>query len=522
MPVEKTNLPPHEKHGAITSLSSDSLTNQRNHDVEERTPLCDDGLSAAQDNNQNRLLAVFDKQILNQANYLTSRQSAILKIVRGMSVPFSMSTGIPWYQPARDATSNKPLSIIFGVSTLITFAFGSMWASNEIITELKWHSPEEKRLFQNSPKKSIKTHILANLLGLFAAIPGTYTAYKFNNIHPFAFIVLGSSYLFKTNGFYKLLLWLIDQKQRYQLTRDCEQNALMQINQMLNNLDDTYNYLVTHPNIFLNHSKTSSERASGKLLLKLLNYRTDYNPAMTSEEHIKKLLVYASCIFPLISLTVNCLLTLEAGEFLFDSPIAGVIISALTDLPSFALDVFTTTSLIQSIYEQINNFLHGNGIKSFSQQYFNHSNTLFNILALGFVAASAANRWTVYTDTLPDAIKYPFTLIAMLAGAFFEYFIMSDLIANSYLRGAEQYADQSTQKKAQDLQAINQVKCLIKSLSPHECLELTHDIEAQQHELEEKRPSVLSSISLFKNEHSDKADAERSSFTNYYGYQALP
>lgn len=253
-----------------------------------------------------------------------------------------MFSGVPYSQFAvKKAGNSLFLKIWFTGGTLASVGLSRVWALDALFNEI-W----------SNSKKTLCTHASVNILSLLSALPLTYAAWH-SDPNILNTVIMGvSEWSLSTLGFYEVSNKIGGQ------TLHIKPSVEASNNQELSTLENLtlptrqfYRHLLSqsNPDIFADKFLMSLEgiRASNVPTQNTLEYMELAELPMALPKTITKGVFY---VIPIASLIVNSVLAYQSISAFVSSPFIIVPYIALTTIPTFALQLYTTSSSINDLW----------------------------------------------------------------------------------------------------------------------------------------------------------------------------
>lgn len=280
--------------------------------------------------------AIFEKYAEYDKN--SSPQCSLLEIPPIVG----MFSGAPYSRFAmKQAGDSLFLKIWFTGGTLASVGLSRVWALDALFNEI-W----------SDSKQTLCTHATVNVFSLLSALPLTYAEWRDDHSILFTVIMGVSEWSLATLGFYEVFTKIWGQTLH---TNPSIEDSNHQSSSTLENLTlpihQFYKHLLSqsNPDMFADQLLTSMEamRNSHVPTSNTLEYIELAELPMSLPKTITKGLFY---VIPIASLIVNSVLAHQSINEFTSSLYITVPYIALTTIPTFALQLYTTSSSIDDLW----------------------------------------------------------------------------------------------------------------------------------------------------------------------------
>lgn len=309
------------------------LSHPNNSENTEASPLTID----SEEQIKHRLAqAIFEKH----EEYLKnpSPQFALLEIPPIVG----MFAGAPYSQFAmRKAGDSLFLKIWFTGGTIGSVGLSRVWALDALFNEI-W----------SGSKQTVCTHATVNTLSLLSALPLTYAAWRHNPNILYTVIMGVSEWSLSTLGFYEVFKNIRGQNLNINPNVEFPENQeLLPLETLTLPVRQLYRHLLSQPNpdSFADDLLMSIEEMgpSNAPTSNTLEYIELAELPMSLPKTITKGIFY---VIPVASLIVNSILAYQSIHEFVSSPFVVVPYIALTTIPTFALQLYTTSSSVDDLW----------------------------------------------------------------------------------------------------------------------------------------------------------------------------
>lgn len=297
----------------------------------------------------------------------TQTSSCNRPIINTLSVIMGSGAGIPYVVPAYETAGEyHALGYFFAAGTVIVFAIDSVWGWNDILTTIN-----EKR--QNNVQFLIRSNIfkLGGALVLASCSGGMsfYLVNRYNDSILFPILTLICNFGLDCSGYYRLISFL------------------------------------------------SSLNKKDLLLLK---------QHICNHDVLKKI----ALIFPMGSLVVNTYLSYLAGYNAVSNSYVAIPYSLITSLSSFALEVYSSQSLLQQVCNKEKQNTEDDTQKKNVQNYFK---ILCKILTCPLVVMSLSSRVFITLDNFgKNVVGYILASLSAGSGFMFGQYVATGFVNKSF------------------------------------------------------------------------------------------
>ena len=249
-------------------------------------------------------------------------------------------SGLPYSEFAiQEAGDSLFLKVYFTGSTLASVGLSRVWALDALFNEV-WRDSKQKKI----------THLSVNILSLLSALPLTYAVWDDGHSILDTCIIFMSEWSIATLGFYEIFNKVSDQYS------SLNRNGETATNQQLPSLENLnlpvrqfFRHLLSQPNpdVFAEEVCSSLEEEHVPNAPSMVRHVELAEIPKSTPKALTKGLFY---IIPGASLIVNSVLAYQSIEAFTSSPFIIVPYMALTTLPTFALQLYTTSSSVDDLW----------------------------------------------------------------------------------------------------------------------------------------------------------------------------
>ena len=251
-----------------------------------------------------------------------------------------------------------------------------VWALDALFNEV-WRDSKQKKF----------THLAVNTLSLLSALPLTYAVWDDDHSVLYTCISFISEWSLATLGFYEIFTKIGVEcsclNHSFDATTDQQLSSLENLSLPVRQF---FRYLFSQPNpdVFADELCSSLEEEYAPNTSSLVRYVELAEMPKSTPKTIAKGLFY---VIPISSLIVNSVLAYQSIDAFTSSPFIVVPYIALTTLPTFALQLYTTSSSVDDLWGDTIN----------KRSYFKAKNRkLFYLFgALSLLISSGSSLWGV-------------------------------------------------------------------------------------------------------------------------------
>lgn len=319
--------------GAIESRTSGISSRTTNLEYNAPPPLAID----SEEQIKHRLAqAIFER--LEEYVKNSPPQCSLLEIP-----PFvGMFSGAPYSHFAiKKAGNSLFLKIWFTGGTIASVGFSRVWALDALFNEI-W----------SDSKQTLCTHATVNIFSLLSALPLTYAVWHSNPSILFTVIMGVSEWSLSTLGFYEVFKKMGGQTLHVNPNIEASNNQELSTSEnLILPTRQFYKHLLSQsdPDTFANDLLMSITESSTPHVItaNTLQYIELTELPMALPKTITKSLFY---VIPIASLMVNSVLAYQSINAFVSSPYIIIPYIALTVIPTFALQLYTTSSSIDDLW----------------------------------------------------------------------------------------------------------------------------------------------------------------------------
>ena len=369
-------------------------------------------------------------------------ERAIIKWTRisakSLAVILGLTAGIPFFQPACTASLHSPilpgndfLCYTFGIGTVIAYGGLVSWAGLRLTDRIRSYKFDEEMLGKKiiSEKNGVLGHLISNVSGLFACIPGTYLVYKYNSIKWFVIPTILVDYILRTEGYYTFL-------NKIKSIKLCSK----QIPKNTNYSFQIKQYLAKNVYKMLSDGELSNneiQENSLKFIRDLLTSNSNEESIPIEMEYgrialiIRKATQYGSLIFPLATEIVRIQLTNKAISNFIDSLYIRIPIALLISIPGFSLNTLASTKSVGNLFDNIYKKIYSKSQPTFMSYFYPKYNYLIYSISMFLALLSITGDAFVAFDTTSDSdfsyLKYLLPVLIATNNFLYESFAISGL-----------------------------------------------------------------------------------------------